>query len=401
MPRQPGPLFALSLASIALIGPLAVHIYLPLIPAVKAALGLSDSLAQLMFSIALFGMSFATLVWGVLSDRYGRRPVLLTGLCLFLVGSLLCAAASSVETLAAGRLVQAIGAGSGAALVRSIARDAYGPDRLVKVIAYLTMFYTLGPMIAPIAGGLLIDTLGWRSVFGFSVVIGSIITLGAWFSIWETKPKTQAFGVSPGLLRDFVALFGNLRFTCFVFQTAFNTGAFLVAASASSFLMKETLHRPAAEFGFWFFLFPLGFFSGNFVSSRVGARASNEAMVLIGASLGLLAVAVQSGLLIAGFLTPLSIFLPGFFITFAQGISLPYGQAGAMATIPRIAGTASGIGVFVQNLIGALFAQLYGVLSDGTIWPIVFATGLSSMLGLACAFPPALARHKNLREVKA
>lgn len=401
MQRQPGPMFALSLASIALIGPLAIHIYLPLIPAVKAALGLTDSMAQLMFSIALFGMSFATLVWGALSDRYGRRPILLSGLALFLVGSLLCAAAGSVETLAIGRLVQAVGAGSGAALVRSIARDAYGPERLVKVIAYLTMFYTLGPMIAPIAGGMLIDTLGWRSVFGFSVVIGAVITLGAWTSIWETKPKTQAFGVSPGVVRDFISLFANLRFTCFVFQTAFNTGAFLVAASASSFLMKETLHRPATEFGFWFFLFPLGFFTGNFVSSRVGSRASNEAMVLTGATLGLLAVAVQSGLLAAGFLTPLAIFLPGFFITFSQGISLPYGQAGAMATIPRIAGTASGIGVFVQNLVGALFVQLYGVLADGTIWPMVFATGLSASLGLMCAVFAALARRRDLRSVKA
>ncbi len=123
----PGPLFALALASISLIGPLAVHLFMPVIPAVKAALGLSDALAQLTFSIAVFGMAFATLVYGSLSDRYGRRPVLLSGLCLFLVGSLVSAAASSVTALLAGRLIQAVGAGCGVTLVRTIARWPRNP----------------------------------------------------------------------------------------------------------------------------------------------------------------------------------------------------------------------------------------------------------------------------------
>ena len=115
----PGPLFALALASISLIGPLAVHLFMPVIPAVKAALGLSDALAQLTFSVALFGMAFATLFYGSLSDRYGRRPVLLSGLALFLVGSALSAVATSVIPLVIGRLVQAIGAGCGVTLGRA------------------------------------------------------------------------------------------------------------------------------------------------------------------------------------------------------------------------------------------------------------------------------------------
>ncbi len=108
-----GPLFALALASISLIGPLAVHLFMPVIPAVKAALGLSDALAQLTFSIALFTMAFATLVYGSLSDRYGRRPVLLSGLALFLIGSAISAAADSIAVLVLGRFVQAIAAGIG------------------------------------------------------------------------------------------------------------------------------------------------------------------------------------------------------------------------------------------------------------------------------------------------
>ena len=167
--RNPGRAFTIALGLIALITPLAVHLFFPVIPAVKVALGLSDARAQLTFSIALFGMAFATLFYGSLSDRYGRRPVLLSGLALFLFGSVVSLIAETANALVLGRLVQAIGAGCALTLVRAIARDAYRAEQLVKAIAYLTMFGTLGPMISPIIGGVLTDTLGWRSVFGFAL----------------------------------------------------------------------------------------------------------------------------------------------------------------------------------------------------------------------------------------
>jgi DHA1 family bicyclomycin/chloramphenicol resistance-like MFS transporter len=386
--RTPGPFFALALASIALIGPLAVHLFLPVIPGVKAALDLSDALAQLTFSISLFGMAFATLVYGSLSDRYGRRPVLLSGLGLFLVGCVLSLAANSVVPLVLGRLVQAIGAGCGVTLVRSIARDAYGPERLVKAIAYLTMFYTLGPMIAPIAGGFLLDHFGWRSVFVFSLAGGAIIAAGAYFAVYETRPRSDGMRGGTGVLHSYVELFSHVRFTCFVTQSGLSTGAFMAVASASAFLMQDVMHRPATEYGFWFLAFPFGYFAGNFVSSRVAARARIETMVLTGSSLSMVAIAVLSGLLILGVMTPAAIFVPGFFITFSQGIALPYGQTGAMAVNPKLAGTAAGIGVCMQNLGGALFAQLYGVMANGTIWPLVFAIWLSAILGLFVGFLP-------------
>ena len=167
--QTPGRAFTISLGLIALITPLAVHLFFPVIPAVKVALGLSDAHAQLTFSIALFGMAFATLFYGSLSDRYGRRPVLLSGLALFLFGSVVSLMAETANALVLGRLVQAIGAGCALTLVRAIARDAYRAEQLVKAIAYLTMFGTLGPMVSPFIGGVLTDTLGWRSVFGFAL----------------------------------------------------------------------------------------------------------------------------------------------------------------------------------------------------------------------------------------
>jgi DHA1 family bicyclomycin/chloramphenicol resistance-like MFS transporter len=391
----PGPFFNLALASISLIGPLAVHLFMPVIPAVKADLALSDAMAQFTFSIALFGMAFAPLVYGSLSDRYGRRPLLLLGLSIFLVGSLISALADSVTVLVAGRLAQAIGAGCGVTLVRTIAADVFGPSRLVKAIAYVTMFYTLGPMISPMVGGFLIDILGWRSVFAFALLLGSIVSAGAYLAIFESRPPNVIVRSASDILRSYVALSTQARFAGFVLQTGFCTGVFLAAATAAATLMKELLDRPAAEFGFYFVMFPVGFLLGNFISSRLGSRVANETMVLAGSILCLAAVTAQCGLFLSDVVTPLSLFVPGFFITMAQGISLPYSQAGAMMTNPQLAGTAAGIGVFAQNFCGAAFAQLYGFLADGTTGPLMITTVVSAVLGLIAGVVPfAMARGR-------
>jgi MFS transporter, DHA1 family, multidrug resistance protein len=388
--------FAFALGLVALIAPLAVHLFLPVIPAAKAALSLSDAAAQLNFSVALFAMAVATLAYGSLSDRYGRRPLLLSGLLLFLLGSALCAIAQSATTLMLGRLVQAVGAGCSTTLVRTIARDAYRAEQLVRAIAYLTMFYTIGPMIAPLLGGVLIDTLGWRSVFGFALVAGGAITVAAYLVIGETRPELDRAGHDVGLLRGYAQLFRRPQFVGYVLQSGFNTAAFMTMASASATLMKELLQRPSSEFGLYFLLFPLGFFFGNLTSSRIGARVSNETMVLAGALLAMTTIALQAALLLCGVVTPWTFFLPGFFLTFSQGISLPYAQVGAMAAIPRLAGTAAGVGVFMQNMGGALFSQLYGLFADGTPMPMIAILSCAGILGvLAGIVPFLLARRAN------
>lgn len=391
--QAPGRLFALTLGLTALITPLAVHLFFPVIPAIKIAMQIGDAYAQLTFSIALFGMAFATLVYGSLSDRHGRRPVLLSGLILFLIGSVVSAVAPTPLMLVAGRLVQAIGAGCALTLTRAIARDAYRAEHLVKAIAYLTMFGTLGPMISPIIGGFLTDMLGWRSVFGFALLAGTAITVTAYFVMYETHPLASRKAGAMGVAQSYVALFSRLRFNAFVLQSGFNTGAFMVMASASASLMTELLHRPATEFGLYFLMFPVGFFTGNFISTRVGSRASTETMMLIGSMMTLATVTGQAVALSHGPAMPLAFFVPGFFITLAQGISMPYTQVGAMREIPRLAGTAAGVGVFMQNFCAAVFSQLYGLFADGTPHPMVMIVVLCGCLTATAGVFPFLQRQ--------
>jgi DHA1 family bicyclomycin/chloramphenicol resistance-like MFS transporter len=397
----PGRGFIITLASITLIGPLSIHIFLPTMPVVKAAFGISDALVGLTFSVTLFVMAFVTLLYGSLSDRYGRRPVLLTGLALFTAGSLVSALAQSVTGLIVGRIIQALGAGAGTTLARAIARDAYGTDVLVKVIAYLTMAYTIGPMIAPLLGGLLLDASGWRAVFWLATVSGVFLGAAAYRVLYETRHKEEREQPSAGVLRNYASLFAHPRFTAFVSQSGFSTGTFLAMGAASSFLMKDYLGRSATEFGLYFLLFPIGFLLGNFVSSRLSQRHTIENMVLAGSLVNMSAAIVQCAAILAGYVNPLTIFIPGFLTTFGQGIALPNAQVGAIRVNPALSGTAAGIGVFFQMLLGAVFAQMYTLLSDGTPMPMVITVTVGSVLTLTAGTIPWALKRREIRQAQA
>lgn len=382
MAKPPSTLFLVTLVAVTMIGPLSLHLFFPALPLVKDSFGISDGLAQFTFSIALFTMAVTTLVYGALSDRYGRRPVLLGGLTLFVAGVALAALAPTVEWFIAGRLIQAIGAGCGVALARAIARDAYGPDYLVKAIAYLTMAYTIGPMISPPVGGLLVDAFGWRSIFWFALLLGGLILIGAAMVLHETLPPVSGPRKTSGMLRGFGRLLRQPLFMAFVLQSGFSSGTFFGLASAATFMMQDLLHRPASEFGFYFLLFATGYCTGNWVSSRLSGRVRIEHMVLAGSVLLAAVIAGMTIIIALGHLSPLAIFLPGFLISFAQGIALPNAQAGAIRVIPELAGTAAGIGVFLQMFCGGVFSQLYGLFSDGTPGPMLLIVSVAAALTL-------------------
>lgn len=394
-PKPPSALFVSVLALITLVGSLSLHLFFPATPAVEAGFAVSEAMAQLTISVPLFTMAAMTLVYGSLSDRYGRRRVLLAGILLFVAGSALSALADSIWMLIAGRLIQAAGGASGVALARAIARDVFGADRLVRVIAYLTMAYALGPMVAPPIGGILVDLSGWRAVLWFACAGGLAIFGLAWITLYETRAGQGRPAGTKSFLSDFGRLFGDLRFSGFVFQSGLCSGAFFTMATSASFLMNDYLGRPAAEYGTYFMLFPTGYWAGNFLASRLGGRVAIETMVLAGSLVLIATAAGQAAYVTLGGLSPLALFIPGCLVTFAQGLALPNAQAGAMNVEPALAGTAAGIGAFMQMFAAGVFSQLYGFLSDGTPGPMIVVVCAASTLSLLAGTVPFLLARKS------
>ena len=263
------------LAAITLINPLSIHFYLPALSAIKSAFQITAATAQFTFSITMFTLAAATLAIGSLSDGFGRKPVLLGGIVLFVAGSLACAAAEAIEMLILGRLLQAAGAASGLVLARAIARDVYGLERLTQIIALLTMAYVMGPMLSPPLGGAIVDGLGWRWIFWFAAAAGAMLAVFSVFAIPETRPASGRIRSARAMLGAYRRLFRIARFSLYVLHTGCVTGAFFAVAAASSFLMTGMLGRPASEYGLYFLFFPAGYLLGNFIAAleRMPARA--------------------------------------------------------------------------------------------------------------------------------
>ena len=368
IPFRPRWYFFVALVSMTFIGPLSIHLFIPAMPAVKDEFGVSTGIAQLTLSLGMLAMAFFTVAYGGLSDRYGRKRVLLGGLVLFTCGAASCMAAANLPMLLAGRILQGAGAGCGVVLARAIARDVYGQDRVAQVIAYLTAAYVLGPMFAPPIGGQLTTLFGWRALFAFASAVGLLVIFAVAFAVPETRARN--IGVPRSIFAGYKWLLRRPRFVGFMLQPGMMSAAFYTQATAASFLAAEQLGADAAKIGVWFFAFPAGFMAGSFISGRIGARRSIEFMTILGGVVGVVNWALLAGWLYFGGVSMAALYIPGFFVSLAQGLSMPYAQAGAMAVDTELAGSASGAVVFSQLFWPAALQELTGLLADGTWVPM-------------------------------
>ena len=195
---------------------------------------------------------------------------------------------------------------------------------------------------------------------------------------------------------DYISLFRDIRFSALALQAGTSTGSFFALASGTAYIMTDFLGRPAAEFGLWFPLMPFGFWLGNFLSSRIGGRVAIETMVFGSTGVMLLATSIFAGLMLAGLVFPLTLFLPGFLLTFGQGLNTPFVQTGLLKVSASLAGTAAGVGVFAQMFGGGLFSQIYGWVSDGTPVPLAATVWSATAVAfLASMIPFILYRRKR------
>ena len=382
IPFQPRWYFFVALVSMTFIGPLSLHLFIPAMPAVKEAFGASTGMAQLTMSLAMLSMAFFTVAYGGLSDRFGRKRVLLGGLVLFTCGAAACMIAANLPMLLAGRILQGAGAGCGVVLARAIARDVYGQERVAQVIAYLTTAYVLGPMFAPMIGGQLTTLFGWRALFSLASVVGLLVIVTVTFAVPETRAHSTA--APRGVFAGYKSLLKQRRFVGFMLQPGLSSAAFFTQATAASFLAAEHLGADAADIGLWFFAFPIGFMAGSFISGRIGGNRSIEFMTILGGVIGVVNGALLVGWLYFGGVSMAALYIPGMFVSLAQGLSMPYAQAGAMAVDSQLAGSASGAVVFSQFFWPAALQQLTGLLADGT-WVPMAAVHIAAVTGALLA----------------
>lgn len=369
---HPWRLLALLIA-ITAVGPLSLNILTPAMPGLIVSFGADPGVVQLTLSLYLLGMAISQLVLGPLSDRFGRRPVMLAGLVLTVVASFAALATTSITGLIIARTAQAFGATTGIVIGRAAIRDLYDRDRAASMIGWVTMAMVVAPMIAPLIGGSLDTALGWHSIFVFVGLFAAAVL--AWTMV--ALPETRAVPTSEGmtaLLRETAVLVRDRNFIGYALVATFNSAMFFTFIGGAPHVVVTIMHRSSAEYGIWFVVLSAIYMAGNFAAGRWSAQFGVNAMIragvavtVLGAAVGILWVLIepQGG--------PLVIFAPQMIIGFASGFMLPSAIAGAVSVRPQAAGAASGITGFMQMGLGAATSQLVGHLLAGAATPMPLA----------------------------
>jgi DHA1 family bicyclomycin/chloramphenicol resistance-like MFS transporter len=381
--------FLVVLVGATALGPLAIQIFLPSLPAIQADLQVSGSLAQLVFSLSAGAIAVSMLVYGPVSDRFGRRPTLVAGLILYLIGSLVSTFAPNIAVLILGRMIQAVGGAAPLTLTRTIIRDLYGRERSASMIAYITMAMVIAPMLAPAIGGYLNDWIGWRANFAFCGLVGVLVTALVITGLPETHHQRVGIPGLAGMFATFGQLLRNPAFCGFALQSAFCLASFFSFAAAAPYVVIVVMERSASAYGLFFIVISLAFMLGNFVAGRISERVGVERMVVIGSSLAVLAtLSCLLAITLFGWV-PWALFGPCILLAIGNGFSVPNAMAGAISVEPRAAGAASGLAGFLQMLTAAVFAQLSGMWQNGTPFPMVgfmIAASALALLSFLVAF---------------
>jgi MFS transporter, DHA1 family, multidrug resistance protein len=382
--RTGGAAFTLILGALTAFGPMSIDMYLPALPTVAVSFGTSPSRVQLTLSAFFLGFGAGQLVYGPLSDRWGRRPLLLVGTGFYLIASFLCAVATGVQWLIPFRLLQGLSACAGPLIARAIVRDVYDRDRAAYMLSLLMLIMGAAPLLAPLLGGQLLLAAGWRSIFAVQGAFGALCFLAAWLGLAETLDEANRSHAGLGTM---VARYGTLLRSRGYVGYALSSGAAFAGMFAyfagSPFVFIRLYGVPPQNYGFLFALNVIGLMSCAAVNSRLVLRYGPDrvlrrgvaAVAVAGAALALTAITGWGGL--AGLVIPLLVFISS--ISFISANAM----AGALATSRHVAGTASALVGTIQFGLGALSGAAVGAFYNGTAVPmaaVIALTGLMSLL---------------------
>lgn len=397
MKRPEGLAVTALLTALVAFGALSTDLYLPSLPSILVAFDSNSAEVQLTLSVFLCGFAVSQIVYGPLSDRFGRRPVLISGLAIYLGGSLACAVAPGIWWLVAARFVQAVGACAGVVLGRAVVRDIYGRERAAKALSYLGMAMALAPALGPILGGYLEVWFGWRVNFLVLVAFGASCLLGTILLLSETNRWRDPAATNVGrMARNYLTLAGDRIYLGYVLVNAFAFSGIFSFISGSSFVFIEVLGLSPDRYGLCFAVIVVGYMVGTFASARLTLGLGLDRLILAGALISVLGGGVGFGLAVAGTPSVIAIVAPVFLFMVGVGLILPNAMAGAIGPYPQMAGAASALMGFVQMALAAAVGIAVGHLHDGTARPM---TAAIAGLALSALFAYLTLLHRRDRRV--
>lgn len=363
------------------ISQLAMTLVLPANTVIMSEFSAPYGVAQLMLTMFLISLGMGQLLVGFLSDKYGRRPILLWGLGVFCAGCLVSALAPAVEVLLFGRVLQGFGAAAAVAVPRAVVRDTFERARAAKMMSYLLLAVGFVPMIAPAIGGLALEFFAWRYLFLLLAGCSLILTVGVHLTLAETATRTAR--AAPVFTHSAWTLLSKPAYIGYMISIAFGTALYHVFNAGAPFVMIEILKYNPADFGLYYAIAASMFLVGSLLSARITERVGADKMIL----LALIPISMGIGLfwLFHGALHPLALFIPGGLLMFSNGFTIPNATTGALSVRPELAGTAAGISGFVQFLVGALGTMIVGFALTDSRFPWLVALTFCGILTAAGA----------------
>jgi len=353
------PPHIVTLIALSALAALTMNIFLPSLPAMTAHFGTDYRLMQLSVALYLGVNAAMQIVIGPISDRFGRRPVLLGGIALFLVATLGCILATTVWVFLCFRMLQAAIV-TGMALSRAVVRDMVPEREAASMIGYVTMGMAVAPMIGPAIGGALEVGFGWQASFWALFLAGAVVLWLTWADLGETAPR--AGGGFAAQVRDWPELFASPRFWGYSLTLGLSSGAFFAYLGGGPYVGDRVFGMDPATLGLFFGAPAVGYFTGNFLSGRFSVRVGVNRMVLWGALINAGGVTLNLALFLAGLGTPLSFFGLMTLVGLGNGMVIPNATAGALSVRPHLAGTASGLSGALMIGLGAALSALAGAL---------------------------------------